>query len=251
MSNLKPSSLGFTLIELLIIVATITILAAIAVPNFLEAQTRSKVARTHMDMAELAHALEAYRIDHGASTPNPPELQTFLQLQLDDPLLATERYNAYLELLRQAHDHTHSFPPSIFPAALTLSHIQRLTTPVAYLINPGVDTFSPIRDSIEYLRIFELSRLDPQRISQAHGWTVPFVIFSHGPDLQWHTDTNLPQGIYTEYDPTNGTISRGSIFFMGARPPIPGKAEVQREKLPPSPIPPPSPGPGGTLPDFM
>jgi len=54
---------GFTLIELLIVVAIIAILAAIAVPNFLEAQVRSKVSRAYNDMRNLATALESYRID--------------------------------------------------------------------------------------------------------------------------------------------------------------------------------------------
>lgn len=54
---------GFTLIELLIVVAIIAILAAIAVPNFLEAQTRAKVARTVADIRTMATALETYQID--------------------------------------------------------------------------------------------------------------------------------------------------------------------------------------------
>jgi len=55
---------GFTLIELLIVVAIIAILAAIAVPNFLEAQTRAKIARGKADMRTVATALETYMIDN-------------------------------------------------------------------------------------------------------------------------------------------------------------------------------------------
>lgn len=59
--NLK----GFTLIELLIVVAIIAILTAIAMPNFLEAQTRAKVSRAKSDILALTTATEAFRVDHG------------------------------------------------------------------------------------------------------------------------------------------------------------------------------------------
>ena len=55
---------AFTLIELLIVIAIIAILALIAVPNFLEAQTRAKVARVQADMRSIATTLEAYYVDH-------------------------------------------------------------------------------------------------------------------------------------------------------------------------------------------
>jgi len=61
---------GFTLIELLIVVAIIAILAAIAVPNFLEAQVRSKVSRARNDMRTLRVALEAYRTDNESYPPD-------------------------------------------------------------------------------------------------------------------------------------------------------------------------------------
>ncbi len=54
---------GFTLIELLIVVAIIAILAAIAVPNFLEAQVRAKVSRVKSDQRSLATAIESYYTD--------------------------------------------------------------------------------------------------------------------------------------------------------------------------------------------
>lgn len=65
---------AFTLIELLIVVAIIAILAAIAVPNFLEAQVRAKVSRALADMRTIATAVEAYTVDCNAPPPNDGKL---------------------------------------------------------------------------------------------------------------------------------------------------------------------------------
>jgi len=60
---------GFTLIELLIVVAIIGILAAIAVPNFLNAQVRAKVARAESEIRSLKNSLESFFIDNNAYMP--------------------------------------------------------------------------------------------------------------------------------------------------------------------------------------
>ncbi|MGC9327822.1 MAG: prepilin-type N-terminal cleavage/methylation domain-containing protein [Candidatus Hinthialibacter sp.] len=56
---------SFTLIELLIVVAIIGILAAIAVPNFMNAQVKAKVSRVQADFQAFSVALETYSLDSG------------------------------------------------------------------------------------------------------------------------------------------------------------------------------------------
>jgi general secretion pathway protein G len=54
---------GFTLIELLIVVAIIGIIAAIAIPNLLNAIDRGKQKRTMADIRSVGTAVEQYAVD--------------------------------------------------------------------------------------------------------------------------------------------------------------------------------------------
>ncbi len=63
---------GFTLIELLIVVAIIGILAAIAVPNFLNAQMRAKLAQVESNMKALSTAIMSYTTDNNSYPLHDP-----------------------------------------------------------------------------------------------------------------------------------------------------------------------------------
>jgi len=61
---MRRNSKGFTLIELLIVVAIIGIIAAIAIPNLLNAIDRGKQKRTMADIRSIGTASEAYAVDN-------------------------------------------------------------------------------------------------------------------------------------------------------------------------------------------
>ena len=77
---MRRNSKGFTLIELLIVVAIIGIIAAIAIPNLLNAIDRGKQKRTMADIRSIGTASEAYAVDNnfypiGALTAVEPLLE--------------------------------------------------------------------------------------------------------------------------------------------------------------------------------
>ena len=95
---------GFTLIELLIVVAIIGIIAAIAIPNLLNAINRGRQKRTMSDIRSIATALEAYSVDFnfypkGISGTTVAALDTYITPTFIKRLPTNDGWNQTLQLL--------------------------------------------------------------------------------------------------------------------------------------------------------
>ena len=121
---------GFTLIELLIVVAIIAILAAIAVPNFLEAQVRALIGRVKADQRTIGLAVESYSIDNngtyppGRAVPLPNRLSTpvayLSQSMMKDPFLAGSKkywFQGTSSFVYDDHYQYAAYPNSYSPSA--------------------------------------------------------------------------------------------------------------------------------------
>ncbi len=202
----KENGFGFTLIELLIVVAIIAILAAIAVPNFLEAQVRSKVSRVKADMRSLATAIEAYATAHtrypekidGSESPPYPE--------------GYVRYR--LTSLTTPCPYITSLPGDPFcDKNLAFGGRDGDKPSFVYLIR-GTKKY-PIMHPWDYYYASSLAQPDGSGSYQQFYLCVKspsifWVLVSQGPTKP---DTNYI--LWWPYDPTNGTVSKGIIVRAG------------------------------------
>ena len=220
---MKNQGKGFTLIELLIVVAIIAILAAIAVPNFLEAQTRAKVSRAKSDLRTLATGLESYAVD----------------------------YNVYP--YADSNGQALWVPPGGHPRGLATGPAG-LTSPIAYLTSLPTDTFEhklldlsgvPIQEKGPYyyekpgfnfkdgLRVTNLQVLVPadaiadRSLKGVGADTLTldtperYILWSVGPDRDFAvkdangaTIAKSRYNLNNRYDPTNGTVSGGNVIRL-------------------------------------
>lgn len=185
---------GFTLIELLIVVAIIAILAAIAVPNFLEAQTRSRVSRVNNDLRTISLGMESYRIDNNsypASLLKPDG--TYLQAHIHFPLLTTPV--AYVN----------SIPPDIFiPLGSTTTNTYRIYA-CGYVDYVNAPYYA--RSFNQYPRVAWMTwSIGPDKTTQTGAYyTLPRVIYNEA-------RATPASGEGMRYDSTNGTVSQGDIY---------------------------------------
>src|ERR1700752_2179546 len=72
MKRIRNRERGFTLIDLLIVVAIIGIIAALLIPNFLDALQKSKQKRTEADMRNMGTAMFSWLTDQGGAAAAAP-----------------------------------------------------------------------------------------------------------------------------------------------------------------------------------
>lgn len=194
------SRCGFTLIELLIVVAIISVLSAIAVPNFLEAQTRSKISRVKADMRAIATGLESYHVDWNGYPPPSSNGHGARLWRLSEPIL-------YM---------TDATRPEVF-------------------FDEGIQKHPPYGyvGRNELVNVFWNNDGLPGNFSgrQHVDW---WLLRSSGPDNDRDggaaTDLNDPESrhefLQHIYDPTNGSISGGDIWRAGGEPTGQGRDSI-------------------------
>jgi len=168
------------------VVAIIGILAAIAIPNFLQAQVRAKVARSQTDMRTISVALEEYATDQ--------EGYPFVGFKVD-----------YVEKL----------------APLTTP-----VTYLSSVPNQAFKEYLPFGGTATRIYYYQDRKTADWIFEQFPDYGNPWPYYDPLENGHWYLSSVGPDGDYDQgwfgvgsnnqpYDPTNGTVSSGDIVRVG------------------------------------
>lgn len=186
-----PKTKAFTLIELLIVVAIIGILAAIAVPNFLNAQLRAKVSRVQAEMKSVSSAYLMYFLDHNAFPPHCDGPAQHKSVTTPIAYLNTSVDDIFAQSETAKQDSLWQNTWGQYHPEVSMGWNERM-----FGFENGVKN-------------------DPEFFAANHN--AAFFIMSFAPD----EDLDSPRLSAARYDSSNGLISNGD--FLG---PIPGQYKV-------------------------
>jgi prepilin-type N-terminal cleavage/methylation domain-containing protein len=212
---------GFTLIELLIVVAIIAILAAIAVPNFLEAQVRSKVSRVRSDLRSLTVGIESYYVDNNIYPAQASSNSANGNFGANEFDTASERLKAMPTFrLKSAHGSAGG-------------NMMTITTPIAYITSYFTDPFADSKGgTFAYSKNIGVfvggwvtwsygpdgdEKIESPGEYTDGGGDIGLSLFNGEPFIEtayYNINERVPSVtlINASYDPTNGTTSNGDVW---------------------------------------
>ena len=183
----KMKSNGFTLIELATVMVIISVLAAIATPNFLNATIRAKVARSLAEQELLSWALESYCVDCDVYPHN----------------LAPGKND----------------PGDLTPLTTPIAYISSLPLDI-FLAPVNVDKNEFINNKrggnlgYFYVNFIQISEESVSLVPFGKSGSANYVVYGYSPSFSDIFDPMKPE-TFIQYNPSNGTTSDGNIVTFG------------------------------------
>lgn len=192
-----PVQPGFSAIELLLVAGIISLLVAIAVPNFLDAKVRAEVAEVNMTLNKTNNALKMYKTDYN---------------RIPEKIYLTSSGPALTRLVNAGYPQMSSIPVDRFKAGLKSEML-------GPLYEDDYITYENINSPGLFNIYGKVLRRDRYESFTPNANNSQWILKSIGPDRTDFIDEGLGRGTYqnnmaglTVYDTSNGIFSLGEII---------------------------------------